>query len=235
VLPDKPSIPVLPFINMRGDPEQEYFTDGITEDIITASGSLAANCGFSTMSRILARSRSGFAIRALTDAKSPFMCVSCGLAMAHSFYCVVGLLNLVQAWLEMVMAGFGRKHVFVRILYPIVRSPNLSAWISSPACSICLKGTLLFHYEVGRPWSLALPRFPDAVFHYLSRGSAIVVPEVGPAFQMAAGDFVLISRGDPLSSARVAGPGRSHYSILIVGRRISASCVTVASRNHGRR
>jgi adenylate cyclase len=34
-LPDKPSIAVLPFINMSGDQEQEYFTDGITEDIIT--------------------------------------------------------------------------------------------------------------------------------------------------------------------------------------------------------
>jgi adenylate cyclase len=33
--PDKPSLAVLPFTNMSGDPEQEYFADGITEDIIT--------------------------------------------------------------------------------------------------------------------------------------------------------------------------------------------------------
>jgi len=35
-LPDKPSIAVLPFENMSGDPEQDYFADGITEDLITA-------------------------------------------------------------------------------------------------------------------------------------------------------------------------------------------------------
>jgi adenylate cyclase len=35
-LPDKPSIAVLPFDNMSGDPEQEFFADGIAEDVITA-------------------------------------------------------------------------------------------------------------------------------------------------------------------------------------------------------
>lgn len=36
VLPDKPSITVLPFHNLSGDPEQDYFADGVVEDIIAA-------------------------------------------------------------------------------------------------------------------------------------------------------------------------------------------------------
>jgi len=39
-LPDRPAIAVLPFINMSGDPEQEYFSDGISEDIIPALSKL---------------------------------------------------------------------------------------------------------------------------------------------------------------------------------------------------
>jgi adenylate cyclase len=42
-LPDKPSIAVLPFANMSGDPEQEYFADGMVEEIITRS---PASAGF---------------------------------------------------------------------------------------------------------------------------------------------------------------------------------------------
>ena len=47
-LPDKPSIAVLPFDNMSGDPEQEYFSDGISEDIITA---LSKNHGLFVIAR----------------------------------------------------------------------------------------------------------------------------------------------------------------------------------------
>jgi len=45
---DKPSIAVLPFLNLSGDPEQDYFTDGIVEDIITA---LSRNRAFFVIAR----------------------------------------------------------------------------------------------------------------------------------------------------------------------------------------
>ena len=41
-LPDKPSIAVLPFENMTGDPKQEYFTDGFTEQIITSLSKISS-------------------------------------------------------------------------------------------------------------------------------------------------------------------------------------------------
>src|ERR1700747_3723971 len=47
-LPQKPSIAVLPFANMSGDAEQEYFSEGITEDIIT---NLSRNHAFFVISR----------------------------------------------------------------------------------------------------------------------------------------------------------------------------------------
>jgi TolB-like protein/DNA-binding winged helix-turn-helix (wHTH) protein/Flp pilus assembly protein TadD len=40
-LPDKPSIAIMPFTNMSGDPEQEYFSDGLTDDLITALSRLS--------------------------------------------------------------------------------------------------------------------------------------------------------------------------------------------------
>jgi TolB-like protein/Tfp pilus assembly protein PilF len=56
-LPDRPAIAVLPFTNMTGDPQQDYFSDGISEDIITALSKLrwffviARNSSFTYKSR----------------------------------------------------------------------------------------------------------------------------------------------------------------------------------------
>ncbi len=60
-----------------------------------------------------------------------------------------------------------------------------------------LGGTLLFHFELGHPWRLALPARPYALFHYLSRGSATLELEEGRELHLTEGDFVVISRGEP--------------------------------------
>jgi len=60
-----------------------------------------------------------------------------------------------------------------------------------------LGGNLLFHFELGHPWSLALPERPYALFHYLSRGSATLALEQGRELRMTEGDFVVVTRGEP--------------------------------------
>ncbi|WP_188973933.1 cupin domain-containing protein [Neoroseomonas lacus] len=60
-----------------------------------------------------------------------------------------------------------------------------------------LGGTLLFHFELGHPWHLELPARPYALFHYLSQGSASLAFGQDHEIQMLAGDFVVITRGDP--------------------------------------
>ena len=60
-----------------------------------------------------------------------------------------------------------------------------------------LGGTVLFHFELGHLWSLALPQRPYALFHYLSCGSATLTLEQGREVHMTEGDFVVVTRGEP--------------------------------------
>ena len=60
-----------------------------------------------------------------------------------------------------------------------------------------LSGSLLFHFELGHPWNLALPARPYALFHYLSRGSATLALEQGRELRLTEGDFVVVTRGEP--------------------------------------
>jgi AraC-like DNA-binding protein len=60
-----------------------------------------------------------------------------------------------------------------------------------------LGGNLLFHFELGHPWNLALPERPYALFHYLSRGSATLALEQGREVRMTEGDFIVVTRGEP--------------------------------------
>ena len=62
-----------------------------------------------------------------------------------------------------------------------------------------LGGTLLYHFELGDPWNLALPQRPYVLFHYISPGSppATLALEQGRELRMNPGDFVVVSRGEP--------------------------------------
>ena len=77
-LPDKPSIAVLPFQNMSGDPEQEYFADGMVEDIITALSRfkslfvIARNSSFTYKGRPSTSSRSAANLVFATCSKGAF-------------------------------------------------------------------------------------------------------------------------------------------------------------------
>lgn len=98
------------------------------------------------------------------------------------------------------------------MLCPIVRRSNLGGMdiLAQVLDRVRLGGTLLFHFELGHPWNLELPERPYALFHYLSQGSATLALEQGPQIQMTAGDFVVITRGEPhaLYSDRRAEPLR---------------------------
>jgi len=65
-LEERPSIAVLPFLNMSGDPEQEYFSDGITEDIIT---DLSKVSGLSVVARNTAFTYKGKTVKVQEVAK----------------------------------------------------------------------------------------------------------------------------------------------------------------------
>jgi hypothetical protein len=77
-LPDKPSIAVLPFENMSGDPEQEYFADGMVEEIITA---LPETTSFSlSLGTPASRSRAELSISSRSGANS--VSVTCWRAVS---------------------------------------------------------------------------------------------------------------------------------------------------------
>jgi hypothetical protein len=87
-----------------------------------------------------------------------------------------------------------------------------------------LSGTLLYHYEMTTPWSIAVPPMPDAVFHYLSRGRAMITLD-GQELRIKEGDFVLVSRGEshvvgsdrgsrPLPLDAVSGRFPAHIGIV---------------------
>ena len=85
------------------------------------------------------------------------------------------------------------------MLCPIVHRSSLGGMdiLAQVLDRVRLGGTLLFHFELGHPWHLALPARPYALFHYLSHGSTTLALGEGQEIQMTAGDFVVITRGEP--------------------------------------
>ena len=81
------------------------------------------------------------------------------------------------------------------MLCPIVHRSNLGGMdiLAQVLDRVRLGGSLLFHFELGHPWHLELPARPYALFHYLSRGSAILALEQGQEIQMTEGDFVVVT------------------------------------------
>jgi adenylate cyclase len=84
-LPDKPSVAVLPFQNMSGDPEPEYFADGMVEEIITALSRIrwlfviARNSSFRAGRSTLNRSAASSASVTCSKARYARAAIACGL------------------------------------------------------------------------------------------------------------------------------------------------------------
>jgi len=85
------------------------------------------------------------------------------------------------------------------MLCPIVHRSKLGGMdvLAHVLDRVRLDGTLLFHFELGHPWHLEFPARPYALFHYVSQGSATLALGQEQEIQMAEGDFVVITRGEP--------------------------------------
>ena len=92
------------------------------------------------------------------------------------------------------------------MLCPIVHRISLGGMdiLAQVLDRVRLGGTLLFHFELGHPWNLALPERPYALFHYLSRGSATLARVLFEDMTPAADT----TPADPSSAVREEGAGR---------------------------
>ena len=96
-----------------------------------------------------------------------------------------------------------------------------------------LGGTLLFHFELGHPWNLALPARPYALFHYLSRGSATLVLEQGQGqkLSLTKGDFVVVTRGEPhlIYSDRRTTPPQEWPTRTVLPSCFASACLVAST------